>query len=118
MGSAAAAGTAAVGGRHASTGERTFERHGRRSTPTTGAARGSEVDARVGNWLRSIGVKRERVQKGLHDARAAEKRRSRKADARAVAENKKSRAQLKRENSLFSSGVKVRIDLARAKSLC
>jgi hypothetical protein len=69
-----------------------------------------------GNRLRSIGVKRERVQKGLHEARAAEKWRSRDADARALAERQKSRAQLKRENSLFS-GVKVRIDLAGAKSL-
>jgi hypothetical protein len=62
-------------------------------------------------------VKRERVQKGLHEARAAEKRQSREADARALAERQKSRAQLKRENGLFS-GVKVRIDLAGAKSLC
>jgi hypothetical protein len=62
-------------------------------------------------------MKREHIQKGLHEGRAAEKRKSREADARALAAHRKSRAQMKRENSL-SSGVKVRVDLAGAKSFC
>ncbi len=58
-----------------------------------------------------------RVEKGLFEKRAAEKRKSRKADERALKSGKKSREQLRMENGLFS-GVKVRLVLEKAKALC
>jgi hypothetical protein len=58
-----------------------------------------------------------RIEKGLFEKRAAAKRKSRKADARALESGKKSRAQLRLENGLFS-GVKVRLVLEKAKALC
>jgi hypothetical protein len=57
-----------------------------------------------------------RIEKGLFARRAAEKAKSRKADARALKAGKKSRAQLRQENGLFS-GVKVRLVLAKARAL-
>ena len=58
-----------------------------------------------------------RIEKGLFERRSAEKRTSRKADARALELGKKSRGQLRLEDGLFS-GVKVRIVLKKAKALC
>jgi hypothetical protein len=58
-----------------------------------------------------------RIEKGLFERRSAEKRKSRKADARALALGKKSRGQLRLENGLFS-GVRVRLVLEKAKALC
>ena len=68
--------------------------------------------------VRFIGtMKGVRVEKGLSRKRAAEKRKSRKADERALKSGKKSREQLRMENGLFS-GVKVRLVLEKAKALC
>ena len=58
-----------------------------------------------------------RIEKGLFEKRAAAKRKSRSADARALESGKKSRAQLRLENGLFS-GVKGRLVLEKAKALC
>ena len=58
-----------------------------------------------------------RIDKGLSERRSAEKRKSRKADARALELGKKSRGQLRLENGLFS-GVKVRLVLEKVKALC
>jgi len=58
-----------------------------------------------------------RVEKNLFAKRAAEKAKSRRADARALASGKKSREQLRQENGLFS-GMKVRLVLEKAKALC
>ena len=58
-----------------------------------------------------------RVQKGLFRKRAAEKRKTREADERALRSGKKNRQQLRLENGLFS-GVKVRLVLEKAKALC
>jgi len=58
-----------------------------------------------------------RAKKGLFEKRAAEKRKSRRADERALKAGKKSREQLRQENGLFS-GVKVRLVLEKAKALC
>jgi hypothetical protein len=58
-----------------------------------------------------------RVEKGLFQKRAAEKRKSRQADERALKSGKKSREQLQRENAHFA-GMKVRIEFERAKALC
>jgi hypothetical protein len=62
-------------------------------------------------------MKGARVEKGLFGRRAAEKAKSRKADARALKSGKKSREQLQRENAHFA-GMKVRIEFERAKALC
>jgi hypothetical protein len=59
---------------------------------------------------------RVRVEKGLFERRKAEKQRSRDEDRRALESGQKSREQLRQENGLFS-GMKVRIDLDRAKAL-
>jgi len=64
-----------------------------------------------------VDMKGARMEKGLFGRRAAEKAKSRKADARAPKSGKKSAAGLRRENGLFS-GVKVRIVLEKAKALC
>jgi len=56
------------------------------------------------------------VEKGLFERRAAEKRRSRAADERALRTGRKTRRQLRLENGLFS-GVRVRLGLDDAKSL-
>ncbi len=58
-----------------------------------------------------------RIEKRLFESRSAEKRKSRKADARALELGKKSRGQLRLENGLIS-GVKVRLVLEKAKALC
>jgi hypothetical protein len=58
-----------------------------------------------------------RVEKGLFERRAAEKRKSRQEDERALRAGTKSREQLRQENGLFS-GVKVRLVLEKAKALC
>lgn len=58
-----------------------------------------------------------RREKGLFERRAAEKRKSRQADERALKAGKKSRDQLRQENGLFS-GMKVRVELDKAKALC
>jgi len=58
-----------------------------------------------------------RIEKGLFGRRAAEKAKSRKADARALKSGKKSPEQLQRENAHFA-GMKVRIEFERAKALC
>lgn len=57
-----------------------------------------------------------RVEKNLFAKRSAEKAKSRRADARALASGKKSREQLRQENGLFS-GTKVRLVLEKAKAL-
>ena len=59
---------------------------------------------------------RVRVGKGLFERRKAEKQCSRDEDRRALESGQKSREQLQRENALFA-GMKVRIDLDRAKAL-
>jgi hypothetical protein len=56
------------------------------------------------------------AEKGLFERRKAEKQRSRDEDRRALESGQKSREQLRRENALFA-GMKVRIDLDRAKAL-
>ncbi|MEI7706377.1 MAG: hypothetical protein WCK73_17465 [Deltaproteobacteria bacterium] len=56
------------------------------------------------------------AEKGLFERRKAEKQRSRDEDRRALGSGQKSREQLQQENSLFA-GMKVRIDLDRAKAL-
>ncbi len=62
-------------------------------------------------------MKVERDSKRFFEKRAAEKRKSRQADERALKAGKKSREQLRQENGLFS-GVKVRLVLEKAKALC
>jgi hypothetical protein len=62
-------------------------------------------------------MKVERVEKGLFQKRAAEKRKSRQRDERALRAGEKSREQLRQENGLFS-GVRVRLVLEKAKALC
>jgi hypothetical protein len=62
-------------------------------------------------------MKAVRVAKGLFEKRAAEKRKSRRADETALNAGKKSPEQLRQENGLFS-GVKVRLVLEKAKALC
>ena len=57
------------------------------------------------------------IEKGLFERRSAEKRKSRKADARALELGKKSQGQLRLDNGLFS-GVRVRLVLEKAKALC
>jgi hypothetical protein len=62
-------------------------------------------------------MKSVRVEKGLFEKRAAEKRKSRLADERALKAGKKSREQLQRESAHFA-GMKVRIEFERANALC
>ena len=57
------------------------------------------------------------IEKGLFERRSAEKRKSRKADARALELGKESQGQLRLDNGLFS-GVRVRLVLEKAKALC
>jgi len=57
---------------------------------------------------------RVRVEKGLFERRKAEKQRD--EDRLALESGQKSREQLRQENGLFS-GMKVRIELDRAKAL-
>jgi len=59
---------------------------------------------------------RVRVEKGLFERRKAEKQRSRDEDRRALEPGQKSREQIRQENELFS-GMKVRLELDRAKAL-
>ena len=61
-------------------------------------------------------MKVERVLKGYFEKRAAEKRKSRKDLSRALASGKVSRAKLQRKNAHFV-GMKVRLELDRAKAL-
>ncbi len=61
-------------------------------------------------------MRRVRVEKGLFEKRAAEKRMSRKADERALKSGKKSPEQLRLENGLFS-GMKVHVEFDKAKAL-
>ena len=58
-----------------------------------------------------------RIDEGLFERRSAEKRKSRKADARALELGKRIRSQIRLENGLFS-GVRVRLVLEKAKALC
>ena len=57
-----------------------------------------------------------RVEKALFEKRAAEKRKGREDLSRALASGKVSRAKLQRKNAHFV-GMKVRLELARAKAL-
>jgi hypothetical protein len=61
-------------------------------------------------------MKVERASKGHFEKRAAEKRKSRKELSRALAGGKVSRAKLQRKNAHFV-GMKVRLELDRAKAL-
>jgi hypothetical protein len=80
-------------------------------------SRGGMLLQRRGPIPLQTDMKGARVEKGLFEKRAAEKRKSRKADERALKSGKKSREQLRMENGLFS-GVKVRLVLEKAKALC
>jgi len=61
--------------------------------------------------------KRVRVEKGLFERRKAEKQKARDDDLQALESGQKSREQLRQENGLFS-GLKVRVELDKAKALC
>jgi hypothetical protein len=61
--------------------------------------------------------RRVRVEQGLFERRKAEKQRSRDEDQRALESGQKSREQLRQENGLFS-GVRLRVELDKAKALC
>ena len=57
------------------------------------------------------------VEKGLFERRKAQKQKARDDDRRALESGRKSREQLRQENGLFS-GLKVRVELDKAKALC
>jgi hypothetical protein len=61
-------------------------------------------------------MKAERVSKAHFEKRAAQKRKSREKLSRALASGKVSRAKLQRKNAHFV-GMKVRLELERAKAL-
>jgi len=62
-------------------------------------------------------MKVERVSKAFFEKRAAEKRKHRQELSRALASSKVSRAKLQRKNARFV-GMKVRLELKKAKALC